>query len=200
LIGYLAGTASTGAQNTFVGPYNGTNGSGAAMTSGAKNTILGGFNGNQGGLDIRTLNNNIVLSDGDGYPQFYIRYLAIDTAPYRLRNPYHSFGYLFSSGTVASGSSVAQNVNGTGQDGSIGLLAVVTRWTSVDGGDSVALYTSAHGNSYNDYTLLRKVEVNSITINESSGTVTISNGSANEISYEFVYLNYGTGEITRVQY
>ena len=39
------------------------------MTSGAKNTILGRYNGNQGSLDIRTLNNNIVLSDGDGNPR-----------------------------------------------------------------------------------------------------------------------------------
>jgi hypothetical protein len=39
------------------------------MTTGAKNTILGSYNGNQGGLDIRTSNNYIVLSDGDGNPR-----------------------------------------------------------------------------------------------------------------------------------
>ena len=39
------------------------------MTTGSDNTILGGYNGNQGGLDIRTANNYIVLSDGDGNPR-----------------------------------------------------------------------------------------------------------------------------------
>jgi hypothetical protein len=42
------------------------------VTSGAKNTILGSFDGNQGGLDIRTSDNNIVLSDGDGNPRVYV--------------------------------------------------------------------------------------------------------------------------------
>jgi len=36
------------------------------MTTGNKNTIIGGFNGNQDGLDIRTDDNWVVLSDGDG--------------------------------------------------------------------------------------------------------------------------------------
>ena len=42
---------------------------GNLITTGSKNTILGRYNGNQGGLDIRTANNNIVLSDGDGNPR-----------------------------------------------------------------------------------------------------------------------------------
>jgi hypothetical protein len=41
------------------------------MTTGSKNTILGAYSGNQGGLDIRTLSNYIVLSDGDGNPRMY---------------------------------------------------------------------------------------------------------------------------------
>jgi len=60
-VGYEAGLNSTGAANTFFG-----NSAGALVTSGAKNTIIGRFNGNQNGLDIRTANNYIVLSDGDG--------------------------------------------------------------------------------------------------------------------------------------
>jgi hypothetical protein len=39
------------------------------MTTGNNNTIIGGFQGNSGGLDIRTANNYIVLSDGDGNPR-----------------------------------------------------------------------------------------------------------------------------------
>jgi len=67
LIGKDAGQlTTTGGYNTFVG-----NDSGATVTTGTKNTILGRYNGNQGNLDIRTSNNNIVLSDGDGNPALY---------------------------------------------------------------------------------------------------------------------------------
>ena len=66
-IGMETGKFSTGTLNCFVG-YN----SGYNMTTGTKNTILGNYAGNQGGLDIRTSSNNIVLSDGDGTPQFIV--------------------------------------------------------------------------------------------------------------------------------
>ncbi len=59
-IGTDTGRFSTGTLNNFVG-YN----SGYNMTTGSKNTILGNYAGNTP-LDIRTLNNYIVLSDGDG--------------------------------------------------------------------------------------------------------------------------------------
>ena len=66
-LGYSAGYNNTsGSYNTFVGAD-----SGYMVTTGAKNTILGVYNGNQGGLDIRTSNNQIVLSDGDGNPRGY---------------------------------------------------------------------------------------------------------------------------------
>jgi hypothetical protein len=63
-IGEEAGYSTTGAQNTFVGGS-----AGFSVTSGTKNTILGRYSGNGGGLDIRTANNYIVLSDGDGNPK-----------------------------------------------------------------------------------------------------------------------------------
>jgi hypothetical protein len=73
-VGRQAGQhVTTASYNTFVG--SGTDGAGSnfgageEVTSGAKNTILGGYNGNQDGLDIRTADNNIVLSDGDGNPR-----------------------------------------------------------------------------------------------------------------------------------
>ena len=65
-LGNYAGNLSTGASNTYVG-----SGAGYLMSTGARNTILGQYSGNQGGLDIRTANNNIVLSDGDGNPKMY---------------------------------------------------------------------------------------------------------------------------------
>ena len=63
--GYAASYAGTG-RNTFIG-FN----SGGAVTSGRYNTILGSYNGNQSGLDIRTQDNRIVLSDGDGNPRMH---------------------------------------------------------------------------------------------------------------------------------
>jgi len=192
--GHGVSGSSTGNTNTFVGYTSGYN-----MTTGSNNTILGSFDGNQGSLDIRTSSNNIVLSDGSGNPQFYIRYGDSSTTAYRLRTDFHGFGRLYSGGTLASAGTLVLNVNGTGNDGSIGTMGVLTRWTSVDGGDSVALYTIAHGNTYNTYTLITKSEVNSITITESSGSITIVNGSANQISYQFVYTVFSTGELIRAQ-
>ena len=42
---------------------------GQLITTGSYNTIIGGFSGNQGGLDIRTVSDYIVLSDGAGNPR-----------------------------------------------------------------------------------------------------------------------------------
>jgi len=66
-IGYQAGYNNLGDQNTFVGRYAGGN-----ITDGDKNTIVGKYNGNENSLDIRTSDNNIVLSDGDGNPRLRI--------------------------------------------------------------------------------------------------------------------------------
>ena len=70
-VGYQTGySLTTGAGNTFVGSGT-TYAAGAVVTSGSKNTILGAYSGNNGGLDIRTSDNYIVLSDGDGNPRAY---------------------------------------------------------------------------------------------------------------------------------
>ncbi|ANS05884.1 outer membrane protein [uncultured Mediterranean phage] len=72
-VGSDAGLVTTGSQNCFVGGYDpSTGGSGAEVTTGSKNTILGSYNGNMSSLDIRTSDNNIVLSDGDGEAQLCI--------------------------------------------------------------------------------------------------------------------------------
>jgi hypothetical protein len=82
-VGYQAGyTNSTGAQNAFFGRLSGyyaTGGfntflgdnAGSNISSGTKNTVIGRYDGNQNSLDIRTLSNYIVLSDGDGVPRGY---------------------------------------------------------------------------------------------------------------------------------
>jgi hypothetical protein len=88
-VGYQAGyAATTGGYNTFIGFQSGLASnftsdafanntfvgalSGSTVTTGRKNTILGLYNGNQFGLDIRTSDNNVVLSDGDGKPVLVI--------------------------------------------------------------------------------------------------------------------------------
>jgi hypothetical protein len=59
-------SVTTGSQNTFLG-----HGSGYYITTGSKNTIVGKYDGNYGGLDIRTSDNKVVVSDGDGVPAFH---------------------------------------------------------------------------------------------------------------------------------
>ena len=66
-VGYNAGTANAGDQNVFIG-----HSAGSAITDGDKNTIIGKYDGNSDGLDIRTSDNYIVLSDGDGNVQLAI--------------------------------------------------------------------------------------------------------------------------------
>lgn len=60
-LGSGSGLSSTGGYNTLVG-YR----SGSAITTGQYNTIVGLYDGNNGGLDIRTLSNYTVISDGAG--------------------------------------------------------------------------------------------------------------------------------------
>jgi hypothetical protein len=93
-LGRNAGYLTTGSFNTFVGSragYNTSTGTantyvgidcGFYMTTGSKNTIIGGYTGDQGGLDIRTSNNNIVLSDGDGNVPLVC--VGVDNAVWRL--------------------------------------------------------------------------------------------------------------------
>ena len=63
-------TGQAALYSNTTGNYNTAFGSeaGYLITTGSNNTIIGRYNGNQGGLDIRTANNYIVLSDGDGNP------------------------------------------------------------------------------------------------------------------------------------
>jgi len=58
---------TSGKYNIAIGDRSGEN-----ISTGSSNVILGSYNGNSGGLDIRTLSNNIVLSDGSGNIRQYI--------------------------------------------------------------------------------------------------------------------------------
>jgi len=65
--GDAGANVTTGNKNTLIG-----DGAGVSITDGASNTVLGRFSGNAGGLDIRSSDDNIVLSDGDGNPRLLI--------------------------------------------------------------------------------------------------------------------------------
>lgn len=118
-VGYQAGyTGTTATYNTFLGyqsgysaNYSGTTSincfvgaqAGYYVTTGIKNTIIGSYGGNQGGLDIRTSSNYIVLSDGDGNPNF-----GSNTSRWFWAGPYTTGGsHRFSPwGTVTDGASI----------------------------------------------------------------------------------------------
>jgi trimeric autotransporter adhesin len=110
LIGYNAGGALDGNFNAFLGRS-----SGSAVTSGTKNTIIGSYNGNQGGLDIRTSDNNIVLSNGDGDPRLYLNNTAalVLQGTANAANPYitswDSSLYVYGRTTSSSGVYLAHN-------------------------------------------------------------------------------------------
>jgi hypothetical protein len=81
LVGYAAGYSISGTGNTlntFIGQSAGYN-----VTTGTKNTIIGTYNGNQDSLNISTLSNYAVISDGDGNRQITMKEgqtLALDSA------------------------------------------------------------------------------------------------------------------------
>ena len=80
-VGYQAGYAvTTGQGNAFIG-----NGAGSTMTSGSNNVIVGGYTGNNGAIDMRTLSNTVMISDGAGNARGYFNsngYFSIGTRNY----------------------------------------------------------------------------------------------------------------------
>jgi len=126
LIGQDSGTALDSVKNTFVGQN-----SGSLITSGEKNTIIGRFTGNQSSLDIRTADNHIVLSDGDGNPRVIVNGSgsmvvgSVDHSPYVgiegffvALNDANRYGAIFGCDNIANREAVIF-VNPNGQVGSI---------------------------------------------------------------------------------
>jgi hypothetical protein len=71
IIGNNAGASlTTGNNNTIIGGNGTSGGAGESMTTGSRNTIVGGYTGNNRGIDIRSANDNVVVSDGSGLPRF----------------------------------------------------------------------------------------------------------------------------------
>jgi hypothetical protein len=115
------GAATTGHSLTAIGQ-----GAGRDITTGSNHTIIGRYSGNQSGYDIRTQNNYVVLSDGDGT----VRGVFDGNGDYTVKGPYanpptNSFVKLTSSGIMQSGRTgtgsqpAAEFFNGNGVVGSI---------------------------------------------------------------------------------
>jgi hypothetical protein len=162
-VGYQAGYSSVGAGNTFIGykaGYNSTASggsvityvgynSGSSITSGEKNTILGPYTGNQGGLDIRTWNNYIVLSDGDGNPRGIFDdngvFLAGATTAI---NQAHTLTRNVANSTVVVDNTHASNPYG-----------LQVRYSAADPNNSGNIFLEAYG--YNGSTLVQRFGVRS---------------------------------------
>jgi hypothetical protein len=155
-LGFQSGAnLSSGYANTFIGSSSGN-----AITSGYKHSILGQYSGNQGGLDIRTANNVIVLSDGDGNPVMFMK--TGQTVALEGANSVTGTGINFPATQNASsnantlddyeegtwtptllGSGTSPTVTYTQQSGSyvkIGKNVTVTcdvRWSALSGGSGV---------------------------------------------------------------
>lgn len=152
LVGQASGVSLTSGQgNTFVGAAGYINqGSGGLITTGSKNTILGPYNGNQGSLDIRTANNYIVLSDGDGNPRGYHNGSAWNSSTGGFISKQGST-YSNSYATVPSWGSNFNTVIPVGTLGRGQTYLVHFIWNYQDGGqpyylDAVMLFTATNTN------------------------------------------------------
>lgn len=78
-VGYYTNPLGTGSKNITMGVGAGSSGSftgstnvflgyqaGGAVTTGDANVIVGGFSGDASNFDLRTIDNNVVISDGNG--------------------------------------------------------------------------------------------------------------------------------------
>lgn len=129
-VGAVALLNSTTGSNTAVG-YR----SGYLITTGTKNTILGRYTGNQGGLDIRTLSNYIVLSDGDGNPRAY--WNGADA----------TFGGLIgtsaAAATIASATTIAPTKSITFISGTAAVVTITAATSFAAAGGSITLIPTA---------------------------------------------------------
>ena len=141
--------SATGSYNTAIGRN-----AGGEISSGAKNTIIGTYSGNGGGLDIRTLSNYVVLSDGDGNPRAYWNganptfpgaiTLSDGTAngvPYLDGSKVLTSGAVLTfDGTILSSTRFAGALNGT-----VGATTANTgSFTALGASASIALNTTPH--------------------------------------------------------
>ena len=145
LVGKKAGySLTTGYNNTFIGFNDTTNrASGDEVTTGNRHSIIGAYTGNQGGLDIRTLSNYIVLSDGDGNP----RIVSDNNGNVGVgaTNPAYFSGKLVSNADGASIAPFALNNSNTGSSSQIvfDIYRNATRTGSITNTNTATAYVTS---------------------------------------------------------
>jgi hypothetical protein len=191
-------TVDTNGYNTVIG-YQ----SGALITTGSKNTIIGRYNGNQDGLDIRTADNHIVLSDGDGNPRQVI-------------NASGNVGI----GTSSPGAKLDVNGGALIQGLTIGRGAGAVAANTAVGASALAANISGNNNTANgSYALFANTTGNNNTANGAAALSSNLTGSGNTATgtqalsgsffgdnntangYQALYLNfYGNGNTANGAY
>ncbi len=139
---------TSGSYNTCLGFSAGT-----LLTAGSKNTILGRYNGNQDGLDIRTLSNRIVLSDGDGNVRLYINnggeLLIQDTGSFTNTpvqgNTAGGFSYRPAAQLEVQGNATQAAFFGRTNDGQVvGIYSAGTREGDISVSGTTVSYNGGH--------------------------------------------------------
>lgn len=205
-VGFNSGYSNTGEGNTFVGDSSGYTASsgtyntfigqsaGYYVTTGSKNTIIGSYTGNQGGLDIRTANNYIVLSDGDGNPRGIFDgsgNLGLGVTPSAWSSSYTAFqtpnGGAFWS--VKTGSPTVITSANTYFDGAnYKYLASYAATLAIQSGGSHQWYNAASGTAGNAISFTQAMTLDA-SGNFLVGLTTASNTPAGGHSF-----NYGAGQ------
>jgi hypothetical protein len=209
-VGRFAGNPTTGQLNAFFG-Y----GAGSAVTTGTKNTIIGRYDGNFGGLDIRTANNYIVLSDGDGNPRQIIDSagnLGLGVVPsawgftgnFDLSNDVNIFAgtnalgvginAYFSGGWKYKGTgaaSFAKQIGGahqwhTAPSGTAGAAISFTQAMTLDSAGNLLVGTTGTPGF---------VDSNSFSLDKVNGREFINHATGSSTGAGYVYFGYGPGGI-----
>ena len=108
-VGNEAGYSSTGAKNAFFGM-----GAGYNISSGTNNVVIGSHNGNNQGVDMRTENRNVMISDGHGNPKQHMDYHNRNT----MRSTYTTgYGiYVLNQATSGLPEGIRVGLSGTAPD------------------------------------------------------------------------------------
>lgn len=192
-IGYnaLSLPSYTGSKNTAIGQQ-----SGSSMTSGSSNVIIGSFTGVGGSLDIRTLSNYIVLSDGDGNPRLWIDNTGAASIPGGIvwsGGTANGVLYLNASKVVTTNASFNYNGSALTASGADFLLSTnyAVRWGGVSDiyGDTSASLV------FRTNSLVEQMRLNStgLGIGRSPSYKLDVAGSARLNNGEFLYFNNSTG-------
>lgn len=175
---------STGGYNTGIGDsalFSGTTGSynvgigyyaGGAITTGSYNIVIGGFSGNSN-LDIRTLNNFVVLSDGQGNMRKIYGSSGTEIFPFTSAN-------VPATTTLNASTLLAGGAYATGGGG--------YTWTLPTATDLTTAFGSMPSNFAFDFAVT----------NGSSGTVTLATNTGITTTYGSLVVSAGAGATFRL--